>query len=216
MSKLQQFFFSKARQSPAIQDERARMCMFMELHAKCVHAEKHLHHEKRHMEKRKKILSSLDDSGDMRSVRVQGRIAIKKKEILEIKEKLHSMQEEMRSLAGKIESTETYKQALKKAERTYKIVDWIERNNADGRLFTISAIWTVASIAITEVNHAWELFLRAPFLLLVSTIAARFIIDDRLGLAQLKEKADFLKNLSSFAAEKEHLKKEAHQTLKYA
>jgi len=216
MTKLQQFFFSKSRQSPAIQDERARMSMFMELHAKCVHAEKHLHHEKRHTEKRKIILSALNGSGDMRVARVQGRIAIKKKEILEIKEKLHSMQEEMCALADQIENTVTYKQTLKKAERTYKIVDWIERNNADGRLFILSALWTVASIAITEVNHAWELFLRAPFILLVSLIAARFIMDDRFGLAQLKEKADFLKSLPSFAAKKEHLKKEAHQTLKYA
>jgi len=216
MAKFQQFFFSKARQSPAILDERARMSMFMELHAKCEHAKKHLHHEKRHMEKRKKILSDFERNGDHRAIWLSKKIAQKHAGLEDIQQQISWIDAQMRALAGKIENTETYKKNLKKAERTYKIVDWIERNNADGRLFTISALWTVASIAITEVNHAWELFLRAPFLLLVSTIAARFIIDDGFGLAQLKEKADFLKSLPSFTVKKEHLKKEAHQTIKHA
>ncbi len=217
--------FSSGFSNPTKKTERARMRQFMELHAKYVHVETCLHHEKRHMGKRHKILSSLKSSGDSRSAYLQKRIAMKKQEIEVIKETLRDMKEEMHVLACEIENTVAYKKEVKKAEKTYKIISWIEKNKADEWLLYPSALLTVVGVILTGViftgvDTGLELFSRVqvilPLSLFASSVGIRFIIDAKFNMLELKGNLHFLKHLPSFFVQKEHLKKEAHQTPEYA
>ena len=214
MGKLQQFFFSKARQCPAMQDERARMRMFMELHAKHMHAKRHLHHEERHMEKRERILFGFERDGDHRAVWLSKKIARKRAGLDDIKQQLALLNSQMCTLASQIENTAAYKKTLKKAEKTYKLVDWIEKNKADERIYYCAAGWTVIGIGIFGMDNAW--FWAPSLSLFVSMVAARILIDAEFNLHSLKDKFDFLKALPSFAVQKGNLKKETHQIFEHA
>ena len=185
----------------------------MELHAECEHARKHLHHDERHMGKREKILSGFRLDGDHRAAWLSIKVDRKRAELSENKEKLAQLDAHLHALAREIENTAAYASALKRAEKTYGLISWVEANNAVERVYYCAAALTVVSIGFFGMDAAWFL---PPLVVFVSMVAARMIIDDGFSLRSLKVNLDALRGMPLHAVQGESLIKESQQTIGYA